>query len=107
MAEGVTLRDYVDRALGEVHRRIDELLAASQRERDRGDTAIEKRLDEGRLDRDRIREAHGNFVTKVEFDLLAARTATLERALARVYGALAVIVFLAGAVGVLIKFLTG
>src|SRR6266566_9427577 len=107
MVEGVTWKDYVDRALAELHRRIDELLAVSQRERDQAGLAIEKRLDESRIDRDRIREAHGNFVTKVEFDLLAARTATLERAMARVYGALAVIVFLAGAVGVLIKFLTG
>ena|SRR5213592_3204624 len=107
MAEGVTLRDYVDRALAEIHRRIDELLAVSQRERDQAGVAIEKRLDESARDRDRIREVHGGFVTKVEFDLLAARTATLERALARVYGALGVIVFLAGAIGVLVKFLTG
>ena len=107
MAEGVPIRDYLDSVIATIQRRIDDLLAVSQRERDQAGVAIEKRLDESAHERDRIREAQGQFVTRVEFDLLNGRVGQLERGMARVYGALAVIVFLAGAVGVLVKFLTG
>jgi len=69
--------------------------------------AFDKRLDESAHDREKIRESLGGFVTKVEFDLLASRVATLEKALARAYGAIGVILLLASLLGILLKFLAG
>jgi hypothetical protein len=46
-------------------------------------------------------------VTRTEFDLLAGRTSSLERALARAYGAIGVILLLASLLGILLKYLTG
>jgi hypothetical protein len=105
MARHEAIMDYIEAGLTALHRRIDDLLRAAQRTQDQASEAIEKRLDEQARDRDRIREAQGQFVTRTEFDLMAGRVATLERALARVYGALAVIVFLAGGIGLLVKYL--
>ena len=85
MEEGVGFKEYVDVQI----------------------TAINKRLDESRADRERIREAQGQFITRVEHDVAVGRIGRLETSLARIYGALGIIAFLAAGLGVLVKFLTG
>ena len=89
MAEGVTLRDYVEALLRDFTRR----------------------LDESAHDRERIRGTIGELVPREEYDRTLGqaldRLGRLEDRVARLYGGLAVIVILAGAIGIILRYTVG
>lgn len=89
MAEGVSLRDYVEALLRDFNRR----------------------LDESAHDRERIRTTTSKLVPREEYDRTLGqaldRLGRLEDRVARLYGGLAVIVILAGAIGIILRYTVG
>jgi hypothetical protein len=89
MAEGVSLRDYVEALLRD----------------------FDRRLDESTHDRERIRSTAGKLVPREEYDRTLGqaldRLGRLEDRVARLYGGLAVIVILAGAIGIILRYTIG
>jgi hypothetical protein len=83
--EGVSLRDFVQVQIDELHRR----------------------LEESAEDRGRIREEVGARVPRTSFDLLAGRVEALERVQSRLFGGLAVITILLALLGVALRYLVG
>jgi hypothetical protein len=81
----VSLRDYIEAQLGN----------------------IDRRLNESAHDRERIRTALGERVSRSELDQVLARLGAVERTLARLAGALAVVVLLASILGVVLRYLVG
>jgi hypothetical protein len=81
----VPLRDYVEALLGN----------------------IDRRLDESANDREQIRAALAQRVSHSEFDQVLTRLGAVERTLARLGGALAVVVLLASILGVVLHYLVG
>lgn len=90
------LRVYLD-ALREADRKL-----ADERHQELG-----RRMNESAHDRERIRNTLGTFVPRTEYDQALTRLGALERSLARIAGALAVIVLLASILGVLLRYLVG
>jgi hypothetical protein len=89
MGEGVSLRDYVEALLRD----------------------FDRRLNESAHDRERIRSTAGKLVPREEYDRTLGqaldRLGRLEDRVARLYGGLAVIVILAGAIGIILRYTVG
>jgi hypothetical protein len=89
MGEGVSLRDYVEALLRDFNRRLEESVH----------------------DRERIRGTIGKLVPREEYDRTLGqaldRLGRLEDRVARLYGGLAVIVILAGATGIILRYTIG
>lgn len=89
MTEGVSLRDYVEALLRDLGRRLEE--SATDRAHIRADVAA-------RVPREEYDRTLGQALD---------RLGRLEDRVARLYGGLAVIVILAGAIGIILRYTVG
>jgi hypothetical protein len=109
--DDVPLRDHLEALIEAQRERVTELALLRKSQVDEQVRALDRRLDESAHDRERIRSSVSQLVPREEYDrtlgLALDRLSALERNVNRLSGGIAVIVLIAGAIGVILRYTVG